>query len=269
MNTGIQKLFETPDCNKLITMSNALTRAAHGLTKAEKRIIYIGMAKLNSKQPLPVNQEPILRTRITAQEYANVFDLSIITAREELREAAKVLYDRSITFYTQASERKGKPIKPTITKIRWIGSRMQEGEKENLASIQVTWNTEIIKHLIGLTKQFTTIPLYKVTAIQSNYSWKLLELLQRFSTGWAEYSIEDFCTSMDVPEKLQSNFGKIREKIINPAIKELETKSDWRIKLTTKKEGRKIVSLRFDYETELQLPLDLDNEIEPIETELS
>lgn len=45
--------------------------------------------------------------------------------------------------------------------------------------------------------------------------------MMRFeSSGWAEYSIEDFATSMDATEKQRSDFHDIKRRIIEPAVKE-------------------------------------------------
>lgn len=243
---------------KWITMSNALTRACHGLTLAEKRIIMIAVAKLDSKKGLSTEDRGTLRTRIDAREYADQFGLELHTAHEQLRDAAKVLYERSITFYTEAHNRKGNFIdEPAQVSMRWIGSKVLYPEK-GVASIQLSWNPELVPHLTGLRKQFTSYQLKQASALRSIYSWKLLELLMRFEkTGWAEYTVEDFCESMGASEKVRTNFGKVREKIINPAIKELTEKDNWVINLTTTKRGRRIQRLHFEFKRNDQLSLNI------------
>ena len=67
------------------------------------------------------------------------------------------------------------------------------------------------------------------------------------SSGKAEYTIEDFCASMDATEKQRADFGKIRTKIIEPAVKELVEKQGWEIQWRATKAGRKVQSLRFDF----------------------
>lgn len=242
---------------KWITMSNALTRACHGLSLPEKRIIMIAVAKLDSKKRRP-QDGGVLKTRIDAKEYADQFGLELHTAHEQLRDAAKVLYERSITFYVEAHNRKGNFIdEPAQVSMRWIGSKVLYPEK-GVASIQLSWNPELVPHLTGLRKQFTSYQLQQASALRSIYSWKLLELLMRFEkTGWAEYTVEDFCESMGASKKVQENFGKVREKIINPAIKELTEKDNWIIELTTTKRGRRIRRLRFDFKRNDQLSLDI------------
>lgn len=236
-----------------VTMSNALTRGAHGLTLAEKRIVASAVSKLDSRRILPPGEVP--RTRITATEYAETFEVDLNTAYDQLQDAAKQLYKRSITFYEPAHKRNGKPLPPTRVQMRWVGSvKYQDGE----GWVELAWWPDLLRHLTGLQRQFTTYQLQQASALRSAYSWKLLELLMRFeSTGWAEYTIEDFAASMDATEKQRENFANIRRKIIEPAVKELTEKDGWLIQWQPIKAGRKVKALRFTFmrDPQGQLPL--------------
>lgn len=231
-----------------VTMSNALTRAGHGLTLAEKRIVAMAVSKLDSRRVLRPGDVP--RTRITAAEYAEAFGVDLDTAYDQLQSAAKNLYGRSITFYEPAWRRDGKPLPPTIVRMRWVGeARYQGGE----GWVELAWWPALLPHLTGLRQQFTTYQLQQASALRSIYSWKLLELLMRFeSTGWAEYTIEDFATSMDATEKQRQNFANIRRKIIEPAVKELCQKDGWLIQWQPIKAGRKVKALRFTFRRDPQ-----------------
>jgi hypothetical protein len=147
------------------------------------------------------------------------------TAYDQFQGAAKQLYNRSITFYEPAHKRNGKPLPPTRVQMRWVGSvKYQDGE----GWVELAWWPDLLRHLTGLQRQFTTYQLQQASALRSGYSWKLLELLMRFeSTGWAEYTIEDFKASMDAPPSL-SDFGQVKRRIIDPAV-ELTEKDGWLI----------------------------------------
>jgi len=223
-------------------MSNALTRAGHGLTLAEKRIIAIAVSRLDPRKRLFAGEIPA--TRITAEEYALTFDVDPTTAYEALQEAARNLYERSITFYQESHERAGKPLQPTIVKMRWVGeARYHKGE----GWVELAWWHRVLPHLTGLKAQFTTYQLKQASALRSVYSWKLLELLQRFeATGRAEYTVEDFKAAMEAPPSL-TDFGQVKRRIIDPAVKELQTKDGWLIQWTPIKAGRRVAKLRFNF----------------------
>jgi hypothetical protein len=75
---------------------------------------------------------------------------------------------------------------------------------------------------MGLMHQFTSYRLQQASS-SVNLLWRLLELLMRFeSSGWAEYSIEDFATSRDATEKQRGDFHDIKRRIIEPAMEEVK-----------------------------------------------
>ena len=226
-----------------VTMSNALTRAAHGLTLAEKRVIAWAVATLDSRQVLEPGEVPT--TRISALDYAKEFGVDADTAYTQLQAAAKSLFSRSVTFYEPAHKRKGKALQPTKVQMHWVGeAKYQAGE----GWVELAWWPKLLPHLTGLRKQFTSYQLQQANALRSVYSWRLLELLTRFqSTGVAEYTIEDFATSMEATPKQQADFAKLRTKMIEPAVKELTEKDGWLIQWEAIKAGRKVKAIRFTF----------------------
>lgn len=237
---------DRPAGDRWVSMSNALTRAAHGLTLGEKRIIMAAVSKLDSfKRPTP--GQPVPTTKITAAEYAELAECEPNAAYEALQTAAKNLYRRSIVIFEPSFKRGPRKIgdKGTVTHMRWCGEARYH-DKE--AWIEISWWHEVVPHLMGLRKNFTTYQLQQASALRSVYSWRLLELLMRFkSTGKAEYTIEDFCTSMEATPKQRGDFAAVRRKIIEPAVKELQEKDGWLIQWMPVKAGRKVKALAFNF----------------------
>ena len=239
---------------QVVTMSNALTRAGHGLSLPEKRVVFIAISKIDSRKPLPLNEFGIYTSRITAAEYAELAQCEIQTAYQALKEASKALYSRTITFFEPAHKRKGGLVK---VHMRWVGE-VKYYDNEGWA--ELLWWPQVLPHLTGLQRHFSSYQLRQTSGLRSIYAWKMLELLSRFqSTGWAEYTIEDFAAAMEATEKQQSDFGKLRTKIIEPAIKELTEKDGWIIEWKPIKAGRKVKAVRFDFQRTLQEPLPLEN----------
>lgn len=243
--------LDRPAGDRWVTMSNALIRSGQSLSLSEKRIVAAAISKLDSRTPIKPGDVPT--TKLTAAEYAETFGVSLDTAYNQLQEAAKHLYERSIVFYEAAYKRNGQPLKPITVQMRWVGSvHYHEGE----GWVELHWWPRIMTHLVGLKKQFTSYQLQQASALRSIYSWRLLELLTRFeANGWAEYDIEDFATAMDATEKQRENFAKIRTVIIEPAVKELIEKDGWIIEWKPIKAGRKVKILRFDFSRDKQLRL--------------
>jgi plasmid replication initiation protein len=234
-------------------MTNALTRAGQSLSLAEKRLMMMAVATLDSRKRLQPGEAPT--TRIAAADYAEQFGVDSNTAYEALRDAAKHLFSRYITFYEPAHKRRGKAIEPTQVQMHWVGrATYHKGE----GWVELAWWHELLPHLTGIQRQFTTYQLKQASALRSVYSWRLLELLTRFkSTGFAEYSIEDFSVAMEATPKQRQNFAAIRRRIIEPAVKELCDKDGWKIDWSPVKAGRKVSGVRFTFERDPQGRLNL------------
>lgn len=244
-----QKTLVPATTSHKITMSNALIRAGHGLSLAEKRVVFIALAKLDSRQPVPP-ESTLQCSRVTAAEYAQLARCEANTAYEALKDATKLLYSRSITFFEPAHKRNGKEL--VTVHMRWVGE-VKYHKNEGWA--ELWWWPKVLPHLMGFKAQFTSYQLQQATALRSTYSWKLLELLSRFEKagqGWAEYTIEDFATSMEATPKQRENFNNIKRRIIEPAVKELQEKDGWVIRWEAIKAGRRVKAVRFEFERDPQ-----------------
>lgn len=72
-------------------------------------------------------------TTITAADYAETYGLDVNTAYEQLAAAGDALFERVITFYEPAHNRKGKPIDPTKRRLRWVSEAHYQKGKVGLS----------------------------------------------------------------------------------------------------------------------------------------
>lgn len=240
---------------KNVVVSNAITRAAQGLSLAEKRIIFSAIAKMNGLSA-PVT--------ITAQEYANTFGLPVKQAYEQLKDASENFFNRYLSL--SLPYRKG----VMKWKVRWLGSY---GYLDGEGCVSMSFTPEVIPYLCDLEEQlFTKYKLSQVGALRSLFSWRLLELFEQMrksdkktgekaSDGWLSIKIEDFWYSMEVPESYKKSFGIIRQKVIEPAVKELTEKDSWIIDWHPVKKGRRVVKLEFYFKKDEQLKLELKRSV--------
>jgi plasmid replication initiation protein len=253
------------DDNRQVAMSNELARAHQGLILIEKRVVALGLSKIDSRYFVDPRIRSNFSTEITAQEYSQIYGISMPAAYIELQTAARKLYERNVRFYFKVSNSKNE----AEINVRWLTQAIYyKGE----GRIEIWWNPRIIDHITGLRAKFTTYKLMLAQNFKSIYSWRLFELLMTFfSTKVANYPIEEFWYAMEVTEKQKANFGYIRRRIIEPAIKEITEKSHFKIAYTTTKRGKRITSINFKYsidkeklnigEEELQqMEKDIENE---------
>lgn len=231
---------EQPLSDLQVNMSNALTRSAHGLSLAEKRIIASCIAKTDQMPNMTqVRQRGAWLVRLSAADYAKTFGLDLNTAYEQLHDASKNLFKRHIR--TTRATRKG------VEEYRfvWVGAvRYHHGE----GWVELDWFHEVVPHLFGLRAAFTSYKLRQASALRSAYSWRLFEVLQSWrDTGRYQPAIEDFCRAMDVPAGYAKDFTDIRRRVIEPAVKELTEKNGMRITWRTQQAGRKVIGLDFQF----------------------
>lgn len=234
---SVKAPHELPAGKLQVSMSNALTTAAQGLSLAEKRVMMYAVAKLDSFQH--DGGSPNGTVKLVAHDYAEQFGVDPDTAYTQLREAGKGIFNRYIRFFEEG--RKG----PEEVMIRWVSSaRYSPG----MGTVTLRFTQEVAPHLLQLKAQFTTYKLAQASALRSIYSWRLLELLsQSVSTGWRQISIDEFHHAMETPVGYKANFKILRQRVIEPSVKELTSKDGWLIKWQPIKEGRKVAAIRFEF----------------------
>lgn len=231
-----------------VTLSNVLVRAAQGLSLAEKRIMSACIAQLNSRRA-PDPYKP-LTVKLYAMDFAETFGIHPDTAYDELQSAAKVLRDRLIRY-----ENPGAPKHRRLVEMRWVG-RVTYAKGEGWLELAF-WH-EVVPHLVMLREKFTSYRLSQAAGLRSVYSWRLLELLMQFkSTGLVRMPIEEFWLSVEAPPSCRKDFFNLRNRVIEPAIKELADKDGLLIEWTPVKAGRKVTGLEFRFSPNPQgaLPL--------------
>ena len=229
----------------VVTMSNALVRAGHSLTLSEKRLVAIAISKLDTKGgPGRYGLGFEIDCKITAEEYAELAQCEMQTAYRDLNNASRRLRKSGIEFFEPDNKRKGAPLVVRVN-MSWVTTTKYHTKQ---GWVELTWNHKLVPHLLGLKREFTSYKLNQMAALRSVYSHRLLELLMMFEcTGWAKFSLDDFCQSMQATPTQKKDFANIRRKIIEPAIKELCEKDGWKIEYETIKAGRKVTGLHFTF----------------------
>ena len=227
----------------LVVKSNSLIQASYKLSLNEQRLILLAVAGLNSKRPSHrpgFNQ--VDGIRITAEEFREAWNLSSKDAYTALKDATNELYERSIV------EIKGK----RTTKDRWV-SRVAYHDGEGWA--ELSFSPHIAPHLTSLGNNFTEYRLGQVANLRSTYAVRLFEwCIQFVDNGWLVISLDDLTQRLGVGYKL---YNDIRRKVIEPAVKELQAKSNLDIKWEPIKEGRSVKSIRFTFKECVQQKLDI------------
>lgn len=256
-NNEIAEIQEAKKNNELselqISMSHAITRAAHGLTLVEKRIIGLFIAKFDTRKHKRLFDRVIsledAKLRITAQEYAETFGVDPKNAYNDLLSASERLFER----YWRVVQGKME------IKARWIGSvTYHHGE----GWMEATFDAKTIPHLVfGLSDQYTKYKLKAAAALTGTYPWRLWELMAQFGNTkkpadeerMVRISLEDFRHSLEIP--ISYKYKDIRVRVIEPSIEQIKHKNQLDITWRAIKKGRSVYSLEFTFKPSKQLSL--------------
>ena len=126
--------------------------------------------------------------------------------------------------------------------LNWFDS-IELFKRQGKMLIQFTRSVQT--RLAGMLEQFTTIDLLSVAELSSVHSVRLYELISQFkSTGYRKISLEDFRFSMDCVNRYPTT-QKLKQKVLNPAIAQVNEKSDLWCKVKDVKDGRSIIGFEF------------------------
>lgn len=227
-----------------ITKSNTLVKSSYSLTLNERRLIECAISKLNKDKPVPDE------ITITAKEFASAFNINDKNAYRDLEEATDNLYERSIDLINPSIEARAR--------FRWVDSvTYYDGDGE----VDICFTKHIKPYLQQLTTEFTTYRLLDIQRLDSAHSMRLYELLMQFSgtpypKKWRIDNTAELKKLFGVEDKYK-RWVDFDRWVLRPSVKNINKSSNWHVKHTPIKKGRKIHQVRFDFHLKGQQLLDL------------
>ncbi|MTW22597.1 RepB family plasmid replication initiator protein [Allochromatium palmeri] len=222
--------------NVVVTKSNHLVEATYALSLAEQRLLLLALARVDSRGPLTVG---ICHT-ITLADVMEIYGVSRPQAYELLCQVAQRLYARSVVIHGPF------PHQPDVSLIetRWVASiRYQDGQ----GALSIVFAPDILPFLSQLRERFTSYHLKSVASMTSGYAIRLYELLVQWREAGSR-TVE----LIWLRERLQlggkyPNIRDFKNRILNPAIEQINAHSDLWVKWEQHKRGRVVHALTFTF----------------------
>jgi plasmid replication initiation protein len=223
-----------------ITKSNYLIEASYNLTLQEQRLILACLSKVNS------TQEAKKEISLSASEYSELMNINIKNAHRELYGAAEKLYERSVIV--------SDPEK--TEEFRWIQKKVVYHKGDG--RITLTWSDDVLGYISQLKRRFTTYRLADVANLNTSYAIRLYELLMQFNSTKQRYiSLDDFRSLFQLEDKYPL-FRDLNKRVIKPAVKEINDSSNLIVYYSTKKKGKNVIALEFDFVENNQLSMNFN-----------
>jgi plasmid replication initiation protein len=222
--------------NLIVYKSNAIIQAAYQLTLNEQRVVLASIGKVDPRKELLDTD----RFELSAKDFVAMFEVSEKNAYKALIEVTERLFNRYVTIDRPF------PDKPRITKLktRWISSICY---METEGKVALRFAPDLIPYLNQLKGDFTRYELKHIGNMTSTYGVRLYELLMQWkSTGKREIEIAWLKKQFELENKYAS-IKDLKLKVIDPAVKDINSHSNFSVQWEQRKTGRSVTHLTFTF----------------------
>lgn len=223
----------------LVVKDNALINASYNLETTEQRLIILAVMRAREMGESITTSSKL---EIHASSYAQLFGVSLDAAYKALKEAVNNLFNRQFS-YTQAHKKTGKV---GLVRSRWVSRIFYV---DDLGLLEITFAPDVVPLVTQLERRFTSYQVEQVAHLTSKYAIRLYELL----IAWRDIgkvstiALCDVRNRLGVEENEYLAMSDFKRRVLDPAIKQINEKTDITAKYEQHKAGRKITGFSFTF----------------------
>ena len=226
----------------LVVKTNRLNQAFQVLTLAELHIVQLAIVDARETGTGLSTDTPL---RIDARRYAEVFNTTRQNGYQRMKEAEDTLFNRRFSFYDEDGK---------LVKSRWI---QQVRYLDDEGAIELVFTLAVVQgisRIDGVKEFFTQYLLSQTAQLNSVYSARLYELLiQWSSTGKVPIiDLGDFREQLGIGINEYQRMHHFKARVLEPAIKEINEKTDIKAEYEQHKKGRVISGFSFKFKKKSQ-----------------
>ena len=221
--------------DNLVVKHNDLVTASYAMTRHEQNLLLSCISQIDSRKRLEEGHVFTLTVEQARDLFYNGNDQ--YNAYRDLKTASERLFERKIRIQLDNG-------KELLT--RFVQSVIFDPDA---GAVNIRFATDIYPYLSELEKNFTKYRLANIVQLTSVYAVRLYELL----ICWLgqglhnkEFDIDDFRRLMGVDDKY-SQFGQLKDRVITPALEQINEFTDHEIRVSYRKVGRTFRFIRFSF----------------------
>lgn len=205
----------------LVAKHNELVEARYRLSVQEQRLITFMTSEINPRD------EDFKPYRFQIREFAHLIGLEGEGYYSKLKNITRYLISKVITL-KQGNK---------LIQVSWLSSAVYH-EKEGW--VELKFAPELKPYLLKLKRCFTQYQLSEMLKLRSKYAFRLYELCKKNELlGTYTYKIEDLRDMLGVGKGELKQWIHLKQYCLEPAIKEINQKTDLKVSYTPKKLGRR------------------------------
>jgi len=244
----IDSPFEEVSKN-LVVKDNRLINACYNLSFPELRIINLAIAKKGVFD----NEHGFMA--ISAEDYSKAFNVHKNTAYEALEEVVVSLFEKQFSYKIGQVEYTS----------RWIQSI---GRNTDNGKIHLKFSDDVLKLINNLSSNFTKYQFKRISNLNSGYAIRLYEIVSKWRSikKTPLISIDDLKYYFGITSEY-SRLEAFKRRILEPALKEINEKTDLTISYEQKKKGRVVAGFVFFIDIKIETQERDPNTVDWIEQE--
>jgi plasmid replication initiation protein len=220
--------------------SNALAEAGYRLSIQEQRIILAALTQIGRDD---VVTDEVMYI-VTAKSIAKLTGKEVDDTYAELKDAAIKLKRRDVRLTKKPNGEGTIKLKNRVLITGWVQTIAYIDSE---GCIEIRFSKDILPYLSQLKEQFLSYNIESVAKFSSSYGIRLYELLAQWkSTGLREIEISEFKKMLDIEDKYPS-IKDLKLRVLDPALKDINTHSDFWVKQTQRKTGRNVTHFIFNF----------------------
>jgi len=222
----------------MATQSNKLVEAAYRMSVPAKRVMLLLLGQLH-----PGQQDISKKICITAQDYSEKTGITLSQSYKDIQRGCKELMRTIIT----TRDTKAKTTEECVV-VNWMKYHDSEGW------LEATFTTWIAPYIHSLARfGYTTIAIDEALQFKRFYTIRLFELLMQFKKTEERFiKLESLRIVFQIEKNKYLLFSDFRKWVLAPSIKEINEKTNWVVKWSPVKTGKKVTSLSFSFSEKTQ-----------------
>jgi len=239
------KISYSNENNLTVVLHNSLINSNYSLKIDEIRLIYIALTKVDSRKS---NMGTI---EIYAEEFADMFNLSPKNIWRNMQNSLVSIREKTLKIKSLNSESEEKSIK-------WFSICNYHRSSSGGHSIELKFSDSISPYLFELNKNFTKIKLNDIRKLKTPFAHRLyLWLTQEYKMKSGNYYdlkllLNTVKEKLLIPTGSYTKWRDFKQRILQPAIDEINRKTNLTVSFETKKRSNKIHLIQFTYINESQ-----------------
>lgn len=214
----------------LVVRHNRLIESRHKMTMAERRFILWNIAQINKED---TSFRPF---EISVRDYFDVIGLRQISNPYEI---VRKMHDRLTTrnIGIEYTDSRGKA---AFTYMPWFSElEYRDGRIYSLL------NFKLMPYLLRLKRDFTSIAFEQAMILDGFYTGRMYDLLAQYRMAGERVLTADFIRDRFHIQDKYPYFKDLRTRIVDPAVREINSKTDLQVAYEIIKEGRRHVGFHF------------------------